>query len=217
MTAKRTVVLALGKVGLILVVAAAFTLAMLGTIYLSLRSPEVQVPEVVNKKRWDAEDALNESGLNMRVRATRYVAKVQPDMVLSQSPAPGQAVKAGQTIAVVVSRARGKDDPIAVPDAPAEGDQAATAQNQNAAVKNQNSNERPARPRNANAKNTNAVTAGALNANVNRDANANKGLVTNRNSNTKPGGVSPNNSNRAPRNANVNRPTPAAPRLTNWP
>lgn len=216
MTAKRTVVLALGKVGLILAVAAAFTLAMLGTIYLSLRSPEVQVPEVVNQKRWDAEDALNESGLNMRVRATRYVAKVQPDMVLSQSPAPGQAVKAGQTIAVVVSRAPGKDDPIAaMPDTPAEGEQA--AQNQNAAVKNQNSAARPRNASNANAKNTNAVAADARNANVNRNANANRGLVVNRNGNTNPGGTSPNNSNRAVRNANVNRQTPVAPRLSNRP
>lgn len=210
MTAKQTLVSALGKIGLIFAVAAAFLLAMLGTIYLSLRSPEVRVPEVVNQKRWDAEDALNESGLNMRVRATRYVARMQPDIVLNQSPAPGEAVKAGQTIAVVVSRAPGKDDPVVTTSEVPESEPAAENQNQNTATKNQNTNERPARPRstaNANSKNSNAAP-GALNTNGNR--NANRSTITNRNGNSNVSGVNITNSNRAPRNANANR-RPAAP------
>lgn len=205
MTAKQTLVSALGKIGLIFAVAAAFLMAMLSTIYLSLRSPEVRVPEVVNQKRWDAEDALNDSGLNMRVRATRYVAKVQPDMVLTQSPAPGEAVKAGQTIAVVVSRAPGKDDPVVTTSEVPESEE---TQNQNAALQNQNSNARPARtraPANANARNSNAA-AGARNANSNY--NTNRNAIINRNSNV--GGANVTNSNRAPRaNVNVNR-RPAA-------
>ncbi len=216
MTAKRTLLLALGKVGFILTLAVAFFLSMLGTVYLSLRSPEVRVPEVVSQTRWRAEDALHEAGLSMRVRATRYVQKVEPDTVLSQSPGPGEAVKVGQTIAVVVSRAPGKDDPVAAPDVEVENSQVSAAQNQNAVANNQNANAKPPRPRNAgnsnaNVKNSNASTSvRSANGNV----NANKGLGITRNSNINARSANANNANRPPaRSANVNRRPPSVPTL----
>lgn len=223
MTAKRALFSALGKIGLIAVIAAAFVFAMVGTIYLSLRSPEVRVPEVVNKKRWDAEDALDAAGLHMRVRASRYVNKVEPDVVLNQSPQPGEAVKAGQTIAVVVSRAPGKDDVVSAADEQADGaanaPQNSNAQNQNA--RNQNNAERANRRGNSNAnvgRNSNARNSNAANANRNANRNAaarNADVSANNNRNTA-------NGNRRPTPAvtpAATRPAarPNTPTLTNRP
>ena len=97
----------MSKVAILIAIAGLFLAGMAGTVYLSLRSPEVQVPEVTGKNIVDAEQILSDAGLNVRRRASRYSAEVSPTPCLINA-ARGRAVKAGQTIAVVISRAEAK-------------------------------------------------------------------------------------------------------------
>ena len=187
-----------GKLGVVALIAIAFAFGLLTTIYLSLRSPNIQVPEVVNQSYYDGEKTLSKSGLDIRERAKRYKPGVQPGIILDQSPRAGEVIKAGQTIAVVVSRApkegeRPPDEAVAEERREERGTEAL---DQN---KNQNANRRRSANRNANG-NQNANAAGA---NSNAGANANAG---GRNENANAGNTAPaGNRNASPaRNTNAN-------------
>lgn len=201
-----------GKLGILIAIALAFIVGLAGTVYLSLRSPEVKVPDVVGKDLSTAESALGEARLNMRKRATRYSPEAQPNMILDQSPRGGDVIKIGQTVAVVVSRAPEKDE---APPA-TEGDQSkdnkdAQNQNANAATSGDNQNENQNKPKrnknaNKNANNSNGNNGNsangnnANNGNGNRNANA-RNVNSNANSNRNTGVLIPNSN--APRNANA--------------
>ncbi|MGH9903643.1 MAG: PASTA domain-containing protein, partial [Pyrinomonadaceae bacterium] len=103
MALQRTMWAALRRIGIVVAIGAAFVLGLTGTVYLSLRSPEVTVPDVVGQHYLAGETALGEAGLNIRKRARRFKSDAQPDTILDQSPRPGEVVKVGQTVAVVVS------------------------------------------------------------------------------------------------------------------
>ena len=105
MTVATQTLSALGRLGIVIAIAVAFLFGLATTVYLSLRSPEVRVPEVVGKDRFGAESELKDAGLNFRVRATRPSNQVKSDTVLFQVPHAGEVVKAGQTVAVDVARA----------------------------------------------------------------------------------------------------------------
>ena len=62
---------ALRRLGIVVLLAIAFLFGLATTVYLSLRSPEVTVPEVLGKDRFEAERVLGDAGLNFRIRATR--------------------------------------------------------------------------------------------------------------------------------------------------
>ena len=200
------------RLGILIVIAIAFVLGLVGTIYLSLRSPEIQVPEVVNKTYLDGEAQLERAGLDIRERAKRYKPDVAPGVILDQSPRAGEVVKAGQTVAVVVSRApregeQALAEELAAEKRAAEGDgeskgTAANAPAESPSNRNTNANEnRERRPRNANA-NRNANSNRQNSNNANRNANANRGANANR-----PGNANSRNANSAGnRNANQSRP-----------
>lgn len=185
------------SVAIVIAIALVFLFGVATTVYLSLRSPEVKVPDVVGKNRFDAEKILADADLKFRIRATRPSNEAQPDTVMFQLPRAGEVVKAGQTVAMDVSRLAkaGESSEKVTPDEPAEN------RNTNSSVNaNENKPKRP-RPRNTN-ENANGNTNG--NTNANRSVNANKPLNANR-ANTNTGTV---NANATPR-ANVNRITPA--------
>ena len=98
------VVSAFRRLGLVILIAIAFFFGLATTVYLSLRSPEVTVPEVVGKDRFEAERILGNADLNFRVRATRPSNQVQANTVLFQVPRAGEVVKTGQTVAMDISR-----------------------------------------------------------------------------------------------------------------
>jgi beta-lactam-binding protein with PASTA domain len=214
---------ALGKVGIVLAIGAAFLSGLAGTVYLSLRSAEVKVPDIIGKDRLAAEAALSDAGLHLRQRGTRYSADVQPNTILDQMPKAGEVIKVGQTVAIVLSRAAAKEGESSMPlntaenkpeaEKPPEGENAnkpaATANNQN---ENQNQNQnKEKRTRNKNTNNSNnsnngnASNRNANNAN-NRNVTTNTTTTTtttnadNRNVNT--------NSNRSPDNSNTNKRAP---------
>src|SRR6266536_4909897 len=100
----RQALLALKRVGIVIGIAIAFTLGLLGAIYLSLRSSETRVPDIVGKDRTVAENTISDAGLNFRVRAERATSEAKPGTVLIQLPHAGEIVKVGQTVAVDISR-----------------------------------------------------------------------------------------------------------------
>src|SRR5262245_12366856 len=101
----RQILLIFKRIVIVIGIAVAFSLGLLGAIYLSLRSSETRVPDVVGKDRASAESTIEDAGLKFRVRATRATAEAKPDVVLIQLPAAGVTVKVGQTVAVDISRA----------------------------------------------------------------------------------------------------------------
>lgn len=177
------------RLTIVVAIAIVFVLGLATTVFLSLRSPEVKVPDVVGKERFEAERVLGEAGLNFRVRKTPPSNQVKADTVLFQVPSGGEVVKVGQTVAMDVSRPPKEGEASSDVAAPEKSPEEKPTNTNEATSANEN---KPKRPRNKNA-NENA-NSNALN----RNGNANRAATTNRNSNN-------GNTNRA-LNTNSNRP-----------
>jgi len=210
------------SIAIVIAIAVVFLFGVATTVYLSLRSPEVKVPDVVGKDRFVAEKVLADADLKFRVRAYRPSNETQPDTVVFQLPRAGEVVKAGQTVAMDLSRPT-KEGESPEPVTP---DDENTNDNRNANAASNSNENKPKRPKNKNAnENANANTIGNTNANSNRPANVNRANVNapgnvnvpkanvnrtdNRNSNLRPSGNV--NDNRRPA---APRPTPAIPNPT---
>ena len=189
----------LQRIGLVILIGLAFLFGLSATIYLSLRSPEVTVPNVVGQDRFDAEQTLEKAGLNFRVRATRPSNQVKADTVLFQLPRAGEVVKTGQTVAMDISRTakEGEASEATVTDQKVSEERAAENRNTNAANEN-----RPKRPRVVN-KNANDNTS--VNGNVSvGNANVNRPRITG-NVNGNVSGASAGSNTNLGRNANLSR------------
>jgi len=82
----------------------AFGVGMAAVVYMSLSGNEIKVPEIVGKDFVESEKELAALGLKIRRRADRAsVEKI--NTVIEQLPKPGETVKTGQWISVVVSKA----------------------------------------------------------------------------------------------------------------
>ena len=198
------------SIAIVIAIGIVFLFGVATTVYLSLRSPEVKVPDVVGKNRFDAEKILADADLKFRVRATRPSTEAQPDTVMFQLPRAGEVVKTGQTVAMDISRLAkaGESSESVTPDEPAEN------RNTNSAA-NTNEN-KPKRPK---PKNTNENANGNTNGNANKPVNANRANVNRTNTNagapnvnaTPRTSVTPRsniNANTRPATVNSNRPTP---------
>ncbi|MET0622996.1 MAG: PASTA domain-containing protein [Pyrinomonadaceae bacterium] len=212
--ALRSILSAFGKLGIVALIAVAFAFGLLTTIYLSLRSPNISVPEVVNQSYVDGEKTLARASLDIRERAKRYKPGVEPGRILDQSPRAGEVIKAGQTVAVVVSRApkEGERPPDEEVIEERREERGTEALDQN---KNQNVNRRRNTNRNTNANqnaNASANTNSGSNSNAGgRNANSGNGNSGNRNANsTRPQNQNSNtgavNTNTRPRTTNTARP-----------
>jgi hypothetical protein len=190
------------SIAIVIAIAVVFLFGVATTVYLSLRSPEVKVPDVVGKDRFEAERILADADLKFRVRATRPSNQTKPDTVLFQLPRPGEVVKTGQTVAMDISRAtkEGETPENVTPDEPSENRNTNSAANNNDnkpkpkpkpknANENANANGNMNRPVNANRPNANA---GVDNVNATPRSNVNRTDL--RNSNSRPA----NNDNRRP-------------------
>lgn len=194
---------ALRRIGIVALIAITFLFGLSATVYLSLRSPEVKVPEVVGKDRFEAERILAHAELNFRVRATRPSNQVNADTVLFQLPRAGEVVKVGQTVAMDISRSAKAGEPsetvVPVDKGGKEDALANRNTNESTTAKNDNEN-RPKRNRNTN-KNANDSANANANANaVNRD-NTNRVGANASNVSTRPRAVG--------NNANANSGLPA--------
>ena len=208
---------ALKRFFIVVGIAIAFTFGLLGAIYLSLRSSETKVPDIVGKDRMSAENTISSAGLNFRVRATRPSSDSKPDTVLIQLPHAGEIVKVGQTVAVDISRSTKDGEAPTTANANENSNTEKKPENNNATNSNTNSNDNKPKkkPANKNANdNLNANNANANRAtNRNRNTNGNSNRPTNGNVNANPAGTpvhSNANSNNAPK-GNTNRRPAVAP------
>ena len=192
-----------------------FLFGVATTVYLSLRSPEVKVPDIVGKDRFEAERVLAEADLKFRVRSYRPSNEAKPDTVLFQLPRGGEVVKTGQTVAMDISRAakEGESPENVTPDEPVENRNTNSSANSN-----ENKPKRP-KPKNTN-DNVNGNANANSNGNTNRPANINRANVNSgANVNATPRvninrpDVRNSNANTRPATSNDNK-RPAAPRPT---
>jgi beta-lactam-binding protein with PASTA domain len=95
---------AIGKLILVGILLAAFLAGMAGVVYMSLSGTEVKVPEIVGKDFVESEKELAALGLKIKKRADRPSSE-KMNTVLEQLPRPGETVKTGQMILVVVAKA----------------------------------------------------------------------------------------------------------------
>jgi beta-lactam-binding protein with PASTA domain len=187
-------------------IAIAFTLGLLGAIYLSLRSSETRVPDIIGKDRTAAEDTISSAGLNFRVRATRPTSDAKPDTVLIQLPHAGEIVKVGQTVAVDISRPTKEGETSTTANSNTNTEKKPENVNATNSNTNSNDNKQKKKPANQNA-NDNANANANRAANRNRNSNGNVNRATNGNLNANPAGTpvpSNLNSNSVPR-GNTNR------------
>lgn len=205
---------ALRRLSIVIAIAIVFVFGLATTVYLSLRSPEVKVPDVVGKDRFEAENILSDAGLNFRVRAYRPSSAVKAETVVFQLPRPGEVVKAGQTVAMDLSRGvkEGESSEAVVPEKTPE-DKAGEKSNQNT-NDSANENKPKRKPANKNAnENSNANSKlGNRNANANRPPANRNANVGNANTTTNTTSNRPNvtNTNRANQNENRRPPVPRA-------
>jgi len=200
----------MGQGAILAGIAITFFLGLLGTVYLSLRSPEVKVPDIVGKDRASAESTISDANLNFRVRAERPIGNSQPGTVLLQLPGAGEMVKAGQTVAVDISRAAREGESVTSGQAEPTPEKTDDNSNKNQAAdtnQNENKSKRPKTSnKNANGNNNNA----RANVNANRNSDSNTRAV---NANTD--GRTTLNTNRAnanrPSNTNSTRPPVSRP------
>lgn len=95
---------AIGKLIFVGVLLAAFLASMVGVVYMSLSGAEVKVPDITGKDFVQSEKELASLGLRIRRRADRESSD-PINTVIEQLPKPGETVKSGQWISVVVSKA----------------------------------------------------------------------------------------------------------------
>ena len=164
---------ALKRILIVVGIAVAFTLGLLGAIYLSLRSSETKVPDIIGQDRTSAENTISSAGLNFRVRATRPTSEAKPDTVLIQLPHAGEIVKVGQTVAVDISRPTKEGESSTSPNANANANPEKKSENDNLNSSNSTANSNDNRPKRKPA-----------NKNANDNLNENSNRATNRNRNT---------------------------------
>jgi hypothetical protein len=195
---------AFGKLGIVALIAVAFAFGLLTTIYISLRSPNIQVPDVSGKTYLDGEKVLSKSGLDIRERAKRFKPDVPPGVILDQSPHAGETVKEGQTIAVVVSRAPKEGEQ---PPDEAVAEERKTERGTEGLDENRNTNSNRRKPTNRNANgNTNSNAAANTNSSLNSNANGGGGHNANGGNANLPGNRNASNKNsNGSLNANARR------------
>jgi len=203
-SAIRQTLTVIKRIAIVIGIAIAFSLGLLGAIYLSLRSSETRVPDIIGKDRTAAENTISDAGLNFRVRAERATGEAKPGTVLIQLPHAGEIVKVGQTVAVDISRPT-KDGEYSAPsnaNANANAQSSPTEQDNSSSANNANANANKRKPANKNAND---------NANRTANRNTNRALNGNTNSNATPVHTNSNTTpaNRAGTNTNVNRRPPA--------
>jgi len=216
--------MALKRIAIVIGIAIAFALGLFGAIYLSLRSSETRVPDIIGKDRAAAEDTISSAGLNFRVRATRPTSEAKPDTVLIQLPHAGEIVKVGQTVAVDISRPtkEGESSTTSNSNTNTDAGTKSESSNSNNSNTNTNSNDNKSKQKPAN-KNENGNGNG--NGNTNRPTNQNRNVnrAQNGNANATPAGTpthnnANSNSNATPRgdtnrgntNLNSNRRAPVS-------
>ena len=103
MSVLKTGFSAIGKFFIVLSLAAAFIVGLVGVVYMSLRGEEVKIPEIVGKDFGESEKELAALGLKVKRIANRYSGE-KPNTILEQRPRAGDTAKTGLMISVIVAQ-----------------------------------------------------------------------------------------------------------------
>lgn len=101
---------AISRLAAVALLLGAFGIGMTSVVYMSLSGTELKVPEVVGKDFYQTEKEMAALGLKLHKKADRPSAEPMNE-ILEQLPKPGETVKTGQMIIVVVSSAGLEGEP----------------------------------------------------------------------------------------------------------
>ena len=210
---------AFGKLIIVALLAGTFLAGAAGAVYLSLQGEELKVPEIVGKDFVESEKELAALGLRIKRRADRFSTE-KPNTILEQLPKPGDTVKTGQMILVVV----GKTNP--------EGDEAPVTLEKSSEVEEDDSekieeliSDKPKKSNkvNQNTTNTNkkkvSTTRDVIKEKTNSDSNSDNTNKSNSNSSDNSSGdktnknASTNPSSKPPSPANSNKSNPTSDKI----
>src|SRR6185295_12144090 len=90
------------RLGMVIVLALAFLLSAIVTIYTLFRSGDTQVPNVVGRPEAEAQKLAEQAGLRVKIQR-RNDPSVAPNSVIETRPGPNSSVKKDSVLTIVVS------------------------------------------------------------------------------------------------------------------
>ena len=90
------------RLGMVIVLALAFSLSAIVTIYTLFRSGDTQVPNVVGRPEVEALKLAEQAGLRVKIQR-RSDSSVAPNSVIETRPGPNSSVKKDSVLTIVVS------------------------------------------------------------------------------------------------------------------
>jgi hypothetical protein len=90
------------RLGMVIVLALAFSLSAIVTIYTLFRSGNTEVPNVVGKPEVEAQKLAEQAGLRVKIQR-RNDSTVTPNLVIETRPGPNSSVKKDSVLTIVVS------------------------------------------------------------------------------------------------------------------
>src|SRR5512141_2481605 len=90
------------RLGMVIVLALAFFLSAIVTIYTLFRSGDTQVPNVIGRPQTEAQKLAEQAGLRVKIQH-RNDASVPANSVIETRPGPNSSVKKDSVLTIVVS------------------------------------------------------------------------------------------------------------------
>ncbi len=90
------------RLGMVIVLALAFLLSAIVTIYTLFRSGDTLVPNLVGRPEAEAQKLAQDAGLRVKIQR-RNDASVSPNAVIETRPGPNSSVKKDSVLTIVVS------------------------------------------------------------------------------------------------------------------
>src|SRR5688572_25084618 len=177
---------AIGRLAALGLLAGAFLFGLAGVVYMSLQGAEIRVPEITGKDLSESEKELAMLGLKIKKRADRF-SEEKPGTVIEQLPKPGETVKTGQTIRVVISKGPGEGDQPASLKKTSEEDDSEKIEEMISDKPKKKANSNTNRKKADTTRDVNAAAGGANSNSNSADSNSNKDKpTTSNNSSDKP-------------------------------
>jgi beta-lactam-binding protein with PASTA domain len=90
------------RLGMVIVLALAFSLSALITVYTLFRIGDTRVPDCVGKPEAEAQKMAERAGLKVKIQR-RVDATVPADLVIETRPGPNSSVKKDSSLTLVIS------------------------------------------------------------------------------------------------------------------
>lgn len=90
------------RLGMVIVLALAFSLSALITVYTLFRIGDTRVPDCIGKPEAEAQKMAEKAGLKVKIQR-RNDATIPADMVIETRPGPNSSVKKDSNLTLVIS------------------------------------------------------------------------------------------------------------------